>query len=259
MRDWHDRRVAVSSSGTRAPQLGILCLGRAGFSTNPTRTPGETVADSLRIPGKPPMSAEAGQPLRVRPELAKLSTPIDELMTHPDNPLRGNVDAIAESLRTHGQYRPIVADEAGVVLAGNHTLLAARQLGWTEIAAVFVDVDEDTARRILLVDNRTADLGTYDDTRLVELLRSIATTDDALTGTGSSGPHPPATATPSNPKSSAYSPNPHRRQSRTRRTRTPRPTAVLSVVTAREGGRATPICVRLLPGAPPRRRRGAPR
>jgi hypothetical protein len=42
------------------------------------------------------MSADAGRLARIRPELAKLSTPIDELMPHPDNPRRGNVDAIAE-------------------------------------------------------------------------------------------------------------------------------------------------------------------
>jgi hypothetical protein len=70
------------------------------------------------------------------------------------------------------------------VLAGNHTLLAARQLGWEQIAALFVDVDEDTARRILLVDNRTADLGTYDDAALIELLQAIAATAVELIGTG---------------------------------------------------------------------------
>ena len=44
------------------------------------------------------------------------------------------------------------------VLAGNHTLLAARALGWKEIAATFVEVDDEYAKRILLVYNRTDDL-----------------------------------------------------------------------------------------------------
>jgi DNA modification methylase len=43
-----------------------------------------------------------------------------------------------------------------------------------EIAATFVDVDEATAQRIVLADNRTADLGGYDDARLADLLEEVA-------------------------------------------------------------------------------------
>ncbi|WP_286141993.1 hypothetical protein [Mycobacterium sp. D16Q16] len=45
------------------------------------------------------------------------------------------------------------------VLAGNHTLMAARSLGWDTIDVGIVDVDEDTARSIVAADNRLADLG----------------------------------------------------------------------------------------------------
>jgi ParB-like chromosome segregation protein Spo0J len=55
------------------------------------------------------------------------------------------------------------------VLAGNHTLEAARQLGWDEIAATFVDADEERAKRILLADNRTNDLAGYEPEALAEL------------------------------------------------------------------------------------------
>jgi hypothetical protein len=43
------------------------------------------------------------------------------------------------------------------VLAGNHRLIAARELGWEHLAVVCMDVDEEQARRILLVDNRSSD------------------------------------------------------------------------------------------------------
>jgi hypothetical protein len=66
------------------------------------------------------------------------------------------------------------------VLAGNHTWRAARELGWEQIAVTFVDVDQQQARRILLVDNRTSDLAGYDEQALVELLSGLA----GLAGTG---------------------------------------------------------------------------
>ena len=69
----------------------------------------------------------------------------------------------------------------GQILVGNHTYRAAVALGWPEVAVTYVDVDEAEARRIVLVDNRTADLGTYDDERLADLLTSVARD---MTGTG---------------------------------------------------------------------------
>jgi ParB-like chromosome segregation protein Spo0J len=113
--------------------------------------------------------------------LSALKVPIDGLVPYGNNPRRGNVDVIVESLGIHGQYRPIVVrTKTFEVLAGNHTLAAARELGWTEIAATFVDVTDDEAARIVLVDNRAADLGAYDDQVLADLLGSLP--DTAGTG-----------------------------------------------------------------------------
>ncbi len=100
---------------------------------------------------------------------------------HPDNPRRGDPSAIKESLEAHGQYRPIVVNRPTMeVLAGNHTLRAAKELGWSQIAATFVDVDSERARRILLVDNRSNDLAGYDTQELVDLLAELGD----LEGTG---------------------------------------------------------------------------
>jgi hypothetical protein len=117
----------------------------------------------------------------IHPGLQHLAEAIDELEPYPGNPRRGRVSAIAESLERNGQYRPIVANRrTRQVLAGNHTLAAAKRLGWAEIAVAWVDVDESAARRIVLADNRTGDLGTYDRGGLVELLESLPD----LAGTG---------------------------------------------------------------------------
>lgn len=113
--------------------------------------------------------------------LQKLRIPVGDLQHYGRNPRRGDVGAIKESLEFHGQYKPIVV-RAGTfeVLAGNHTLKAAKELGWREIAATFVDVNDDEAARIVLVDNRTNDLAGYDDEQLQELLAELPD----LAGTG---------------------------------------------------------------------------
>lgn len=111
---------------------------------------------------------------------------LEDLHTYHANPRRGDVDAIAESLRKRGQYRPIVvnigthASHDFEILAGNHTYMAAKKLGWETIQATTVDVDDEQAAQIVLADNRLADLGGYDDQALADLLSSI----DDLEGTG---------------------------------------------------------------------------
>jgi ParB-like chromosome segregation protein Spo0J len=117
----------------------------------------------------------------IPPTLTALKVPVTGLIPYGNNPRRGNIDVIVESLTHHGQYRPIVVRaKTFEVLAGNHTLAAAKELGWKEIAATFVDVSDDEAARIVLVDNRAADLGTYDDEVLADLLASLPDLD----GTG---------------------------------------------------------------------------
>ena len=113
--------------------------------------------------------------------LAPLAVPVDRLKPRKGNPRRGDVSRIAESLEANGQYRPLVVNKrTNEVLAGNHTLAAAKRLGWVSIAVTYVDVDEDAAARIVLADNRTADAGDYDEQLLADALRGL----DDLTGTG---------------------------------------------------------------------------
>lgn len=106
---------------------------------------------------------------------------IEFLKTHPRNPRRGDVDAIAESLLINGQIGAIVVQQStNFVIGGNHTLQAAQQLGWEEIDVIWRDVDDDQALRELLVLNRASDLATYDNDTLLALLQSL----DDLVGTG---------------------------------------------------------------------------
>jgi hypothetical protein len=120
----------------------------------------------------------------IRKELENLAISIDEVHTHPSNVRQGDVGAISESLKAHGQYRPIVYQQSTKrILAGNHTYKAAKALGWTHIAATPIVCDDEQALRILLADNKANDLATYDEPELIELLKQLADTNEGLLGT----------------------------------------------------------------------------
>lgn len=114
--------------------------------------------------------------------------PVDQLEHHPDNPRKGDVESVVASIEANGFFGALVVQRSTrYVLAGNHRLKAARQLGLTEVPVLWADVDDDRARRILLADNRTNDLATYDDRALADVLQELAETDDGLDGTGFDG------------------------------------------------------------------------
>jgi len=109
---------------------------------------------------------------------------INSLNEYPDNPRIGDVDKIAESLETNGQYRPIVVNKRNnQILAGNHTWKAAKQIGWDKIYVSFVDVDDDTAKKIVLVDNRVNDLAEYNAETMSKMLNELMDLGE-LIGTG---------------------------------------------------------------------------
>lgn len=107
-------------------------------------------------------------------DLLPLAVPVGELSTLEGNPRRGDVEAVARSLTAFGQRKPIVAKRDGTVIAGNHTFLAAQSLGWDEIAVVRVDDDDVTAKAYALADNRTAELGGYDEVDLAQMMTDVA-------------------------------------------------------------------------------------
>lgn len=121
----------------------------------------------------------------IRPELVDLAVPVEELKNHPDNYRRGDIDVIAESLNANGQYRALVVQKStGFICAGNHTYRAALRLGWDQVAAHVLDLEEHEALRILAVDNAASDQAANDDAELAALLSRIAEEYGSLQGTG---------------------------------------------------------------------------
>jgi DNA modification methylase len=104
-----------------------------------------------------------------------------ELQEHPKNPRRGNLEAISESIEQNGFYGAVIAQRStGYVLVGNHRLKSARAKEAQSIPVIYVDVDDEQAVKILLADNRTGDLGGYDDTALAAILSECSD----IAGTG---------------------------------------------------------------------------
>lgn len=132
--------------------------------------------------------------------LRPLLVPLESVSQHPDNPRQGDAGAVAASLARFGQQKPIVVQKStGWIVAGNHTWQGAgltgemeRVLGfgpgidWTHIAVVFSDLDDLEAKAYAIADNRTSDLGTYDDERLARILTELASAG-SLVGVGYDG------------------------------------------------------------------------
>lgn len=104
-----------------------------------------------------------------RVDIAQLSPDPANLRLHPEK----NLSAIKASLRRFGQQKPIVVDASNVVRAGNGTLAAAIELGWTEIDIVRSSLTGVDAVAYAIADNRTAELAEWDEATLKSVLTNL--------------------------------------------------------------------------------------
>lgn len=117
--------------------------------------------------------------------LRGLLVPLAELSPDPANARKHgpeSIDAIKASFQRFGQQKAIVVDKAGVVIAGNGQLEAARALGWTHIAAVRSDLVGVDRTAFAIADNRIAELSEWDEDALARLGGELD--DDTLAVTG---------------------------------------------------------------------------
>lgn len=111
--------------------------------------------------------------------------PLDTLHLYPGNPNEGDVPAIKASILRNGFHGTLTAQASTrQVLDGNHRLIALRDLGYDAVNVAWADVNDATARRLVVAFNRMRDRASTDRTRLADLLREISTHDDGLDGTG---------------------------------------------------------------------------
>jgi hypothetical protein len=133
-----------------------------------------------RASGTPPAAPDLSH---IVEGLRVLAVAVGDLKFDPANTMshgEKNLDAIAGSLAVYGQRKPVVVNKrTGCIEAGNGTLQAALSLGWTHIAAVYVDDDPATAVGFSIADNRTAQLATWAKDALDKMLREVSTKNDA--------------------------------------------------------------------------------
>jgi hypothetical protein len=108
------------------------------------------------------------------------------LVPNPRNPRKHADDQIARlaaSLALNGQTKPLLARRANrMIIAGHGIHQAAQTLGLETLRVVLLDVDQPTADRIMLGDNRLSDQSSADNDRVIELLRGIDAADWLATG-----------------------------------------------------------------------------
>jgi hypothetical protein len=116
-------------------------------------------------------------------DLQPLAVKMSELKLAGSNPRIGDVEAIRKSYERFGQRKPLVAHrKSKEIIAGNHQYQAAAELGWDEIAVVWVDDDDETAVAYSIADNRIGQLGEWNVEELVLAFDTLDPTDLATVG-----------------------------------------------------------------------------
>ena len=110
--------------------------------------------------------------------------PISQVKQHPRNVrihTKKNIDVIKKSLQEYGQVKPILVQKStNYVIAGNGTLQAAISLGWTQILCNILDLDDDKANALGILDNKSTDLSQWDQKGLLQLLQELQTSEENL-------------------------------------------------------------------------------
>lgn len=109
---------------------------------------------------------------------------ISQLRPHPRNYRRHpehQLPILRESLRVHGQQKPVVITPDGTILAGHGLVEAAKLEGWEQIDCHVYDGPSPEA--FLAIDNRASDLAEDDEEALAQLLRDLDA-QDQLTAAG---------------------------------------------------------------------------
>lgn len=101
---------------------------------------------------------------------------IIELKEYENNPRNNEaaVDAVAKSIEEFGFKVPIVITSEHVIIAGHTRLKASKKLGLTEVPCIIADdLTDEQIKAFRLADNKTAELATWDFSKLEDELASI--------------------------------------------------------------------------------------
>lgn len=144
----------------------------------------EDVATIQDIPEEPPL---------LNGELAAFPVelvPLESIHAHPQNYKvhpQAQLSHLAQSIKEHGFYRPIVIAQDGTILAGHGVAAAARMLGLAVVPVRRLPLapDDPRALKVMAGDNEISNLAEVDDRALAQILRQIKMEEGlGLLGTG---------------------------------------------------------------------------
>ena len=101
---------------------------------------------------------------------------VTSLREYENNPRNNDaaIDAVAKSIESFGFKVPIVITKDDVIIAGHTRLKASIKLGLDEVPCIVADdLSEEQIKAYRLADNKTAELASWDFTRLESELASI--------------------------------------------------------------------------------------
>lgn len=113
--------------------------------------------------------------VRYTPALQGMFVDAESITQHPRNPKNGDTEEIVRSLHANGCYRPIYASRTSRnIVAGHHLYLSLLTLGENNVPVQWIDdLTPDDELRIVLADNKVAELGRMDDGLVVDILNDI--------------------------------------------------------------------------------------
>ncbi|AUD64079.1 DNA modification methylase (plasmid) [Tenericutes bacterium MO-XQ] len=101
---------------------------------------------------------------------------ISSLLEYDNNPRHNEeaIEAVANSIREFGFKVPIVISSDNVIIAGHTRLKASVSLGFEEVPCIIADdLNDEQIKAFRLADNKTAELATWDLSKLEEELSHI--------------------------------------------------------------------------------------
>lgn len=101
---------------------------------------------------------------------------IELLIPYENNPRNNDkaVDSVARSIKEFGFKVPIIIDKNNVIIAGHTRLKAAKKLGLKDVPVIVADdLTDDQIKAFRLVDNKVAEIATWNDELLLEELKNI--------------------------------------------------------------------------------------
>ena len=118
---------------------------------------------------------------KARGRVAIIYRPIHELKLDPKNPRTHSsrqLRQIARSIETFGFVVPVLIDSALNVIAGHGRILAAQQLGWSEVPTIRLEhLTDAQVKALRIADNRLGEISLWDDRLLAEQLKELSELD----------------------------------------------------------------------------------